>query len=375
MAQEPVNLLISTKDMAKQTTAQREHLFWVDGMRLMAIFAVVWLHTVTALGASFDLAPAHRWIVYVLNSTLRIGVPLFFMLSGYLLLGKQEPLRIFFTKRLNKVVVPLVAWTLVYILWEWQGAGRSPMTWQFWGATLWRALFFPVSFHLWFLYALIGIYLYLPILRVVVQHADEKILYYFIALWIVAVGVIPSALEMTGIEKSILDLHMISGCVGYVVMGYVLGRKEITKGFFYFLPLVAIGCIWLSAAGTFRFIETGQGTNLTNYFTGYLHPAIIVLSAAAFVMCHRLFKAVSPAAGKRLKKTVARLAASSFGIYLVHIIVLHHLCKSALGLGIVNAFARNPLIVTPLIAVIAFTISFFVIFVLQKLPIINKTVP
>jgi surface polysaccharide O-acyltransferase-like enzyme len=48
----------------------------------------------------------------------RIAVPLFFLLSGYLLLQKEEPLGVFFKKRAWKVFLPFIAWSLIYM---WQG--------------------------------------------------------------------------------------------------------------------------------------------------------------------------------------------------------------------------------------------------------------
>ncbi len=55
----------------------------------------------------------------IYNSMMRMAVPLFFMASGALVLNsKQENLSIFFKKRLLKVVIPLIAWSLIYIIFK-----------------------------------------------------------------------------------------------------------------------------------------------------------------------------------------------------------------------------------------------------------------
>ncbi|MBK9210985.1 MAG: acyltransferase family protein [Anaerolineales bacterium] len=53
----------------------------------------------------------------------RAAVPLFFMVSGFLLLKKEEPYSVFFRKRAVKVAVPFFIWSVIYLLWKREGFG------------------------------------------------------------------------------------------------------------------------------------------------------------------------------------------------------------------------------------------------------------
>jgi len=54
-------------------------------------------------------------IANIYGSIARISVPLFFMMSGYLLLPRTESLRSFYTKRMPKVVLPFIFWSVIYL--------------------------------------------------------------------------------------------------------------------------------------------------------------------------------------------------------------------------------------------------------------------
>ena len=83
------------------------HLEWVDFMRSIGVFLVVLAHT-DAWGGGPD------WVQKIYYTISRNGVPVFFLISGYLLLSKQEDLPTFMKKRAAKVLVPFFVWSMVY---------------------------------------------------------------------------------------------------------------------------------------------------------------------------------------------------------------------------------------------------------------------
>src|SRR5215216_3311907 len=80
---------------------------WVQLIRFLSAFLVVVAH-VNHWGAG----PRSAVIFYYTLS--RNGVPLFFLISGYLLLSKQEDLSVFFRKRAARIVVPFLVWSILY---------------------------------------------------------------------------------------------------------------------------------------------------------------------------------------------------------------------------------------------------------------------
>jgi surface polysaccharide O-acyltransferase-like enzyme len=98
----------------------------------------------------------------------KINVPLFFMVSGALLLGRNESVRLILTKRVARTVAVLVIFTGVYYLLRSLGiVGRpNPHLSDFFRADIWGPL--------WFLYAYISFLLALPLLRAVAQNLQRS---------------------------------------------------------------------------------------------------------------------------------------------------------------------------------------------------------
>lgn len=97
--------------------SSNNRIFWVDGVRVVAILSIVWLHSFATLLYRFDSIPISSWwLGNLYDSIARMGVPLFFMISGFLLLDKSEPWSIFLRKRMTKVIIPFIAWTIIYNL-------------------------------------------------------------------------------------------------------------------------------------------------------------------------------------------------------------------------------------------------------------------
>lgn len=75
---------------------------WVDYVRVAASFLVILVHTCSSTVTQYTSLPIIDWQVgNVYASLARVAVPLFFMLSGYLLLEKKESLQDVFFKRIK----------------------------------------------------------------------------------------------------------------------------------------------------------------------------------------------------------------------------------------------------------------------------------
>ena len=116
------------------------------------------------------------WVVANLyDSVSRWSVPVMVMISGLLLLDPQKeyPIKIFFKKRFNKILIPLVFWSIVYTIWKYK---TGIIAWQPLPAGLILKSFIDgtVFYHLWFVYMIIGLYISTPILRIFIKHATRE---------------------------------------------------------------------------------------------------------------------------------------------------------------------------------------------------------
>ena len=131
-------------------------------------------------------------------SLVPLGVPLFLMLSGALLLQPSkadEPIRVFLKKRLARIGIAFVFWAAIYFVWSYY-VDYAPLTVY---SIIQSLLEHGPYYQFWFIYLIMGLYLITPILRVVVKNADRKILRYLIILWFVAASVPPLLHLITGL--------------------------------------------------------------------------------------------------------------------------------------------------------------------------------
>jgi len=294
-------------------------------------------------------------------------VPLFFMISGFLLLRKRDSLSGFFKKRFRRLFIPLVAWSCFYALWSFFDGSSSPSSFS-----IYRLILVPAYYHLWFLYAIIGVYLYLPILQIIARYAGNNLLVYYIGLWFVAVSILSFSEELTGINSPI-DLLSISGFSGYLILGLVLGEKKITNGMAYLALLLSVICVYITAMGTYYLTVNNAGIFVGD-FAGYLSPNVVILSGSIFILIKFAAVRFPILRSDRAFAVIRSLGAASFGIYLIHAAYLSLLIGGKLGFSL-SAFSGNPVYSVPLTAITVFLLSYATIHLLRMNPVLRKLVP
>jgi len=354
---------------AEQSSLQTEpaHLDWIDLVRVIAVFQVVLIHLSYVIFFKEEVLSANWRAANFYDSLSRMGVPLFFMASGVLLLGKSEPLSDFFRKRFLKVGIPTLFWSIAYLLWSVEAYTNGTMSPLSIALSMLKVIYTGnVEIHLWFLYILIGIYLVVPLLRVFVSAASRRDLAYFVAMWFIATPLLELAQRLSGLQTALV-IPVVAGYVGYFVMGYLLADVKLERrGIF----LSALGCI-------IAITVTYFGTNLLSagaapidiYFYSYFSPPTVLASICGFLLLKHL--------GQNLGKAgsiVRTVAVTAFGIYLIHIFVVELLRKGILGFRLYSWQAPS-IYMIPLTALAVYVLSFAVVFGLQKIPVIKMLVP
>ena len=139
-------------------------------MRVIACVMVIAIHVCNIYNRAFpDLSHVDYTIAALVNAMSRISVPIFFMISGALMAGRtpdlQKSLRRFF-----KYLAITVFWCVFYWIW-----GRFYLQKSY---DFHDLLTVPTSKHLWYLYALLAIYLALPLIQTLIRGLSDKMLNY-----------------------------------------------------------------------------------------------------------------------------------------------------------------------------------------------------
>ena len=145
----------------------------LDLLRCLAILMVVTLHAAAPLLSDPSLLGTPAWyFCLLLDPFSRTGVPIFFMLSGFLLLRDPRTLQVgpFYRRRLPRLAVPLVLWNLIYALADAWSARRPFSPLEYLEGLLDRGCYY----HIWFIYLLVGLYLLAPFLKRIVDHASGR---------------------------------------------------------------------------------------------------------------------------------------------------------------------------------------------------------
>lgn len=301
----------------------KELFFWADRLRNIATVLVIAIHVSSPIAHGFsDINTWWWWAGNWWNALGRPAVPLFVMLSGYLILSKDYELGPFLKKRFSRIVIPAVFWMSIYMLYSFIARGE-PATW-------WDAIKIiisgPVHYHLWFIYLIIGLYLVYPILRPWVRTASEQDILYFLTLCAIGTWVYKILLVFGQVSIGIY-FELFSNNAGYFVLGYYLGTKSasddanltmpwrFTRHQLSWISLALITAGTVSTAMLSYWFSSAKGQNFT-FFYDYLTPNVSVSAIGWFMFVKTTFNK------KPLLDIEKDFAGASFGIYFVHVLVM-----------------------------------------------------
>lgn len=340
-----------------------ERIIWIDFLKVLAAFFVVLLHSTSPILYEYGNIDIDIWKMgnYV-DSFVRQAVPLFFMISGVLLLNKSyENLYLFFKKRFIKVIIPLLFWSIIYILFRKYIINQDIDIVK----QLILMLLYPQYYHLWFLYTIVGIYLFIPIFNIFIVNSNKTLQYYFISLWIISVSLIPLFNKLGNFDIPNY-MPMLTGYSGYLLIGYAISNIKISKKIFYFSLLM----ITISTLLTILFTENSSKelNKFDDFYYGYFSFTTLIQSISFFIITKFLVENID--ISKIIIKSVSSVASTSLGIYIIHPIILY-IIENNFSLNVVN----GSILLLLLIAISTFGISFLLIYFLQKTSYLKYVLP
>jgi len=338
---------------------QENKLNWTNNLRVLATISVIFLHVSgQILGLYGSVSSFVWWTGNIYDGSLRFCVPVFVMLTGALLLPKKYELKDFLIKRFSRIILPFLFWSCVYILFALNVKFIQAPTMNALeiGTFVFDLFRMGASVHLWYIYMVIGLYLFIPILSKWVQNCNEKEILYFLIIWGIAILLNQPFLEKFNTE---VDLSYFSDFIGYLVLGYYLSikkfnfsRKTIQIGSFL---LFFVG-ITITILGTY-FLTFKEG-KFNEYFYDYLSPNTLIASIGIFVL-FKNWTFTNPVG----LKIIDFIGKYSYGIYLVHVLILQFLSKSGMDYSFMN-----PIFSIPLTSLTCLILSTFIVYFLNKLP-------
>jgi len=286
---------------------------YLDSLRIFATLCVILLHCINPYFTNVALFSTKTWwVCNLLNSVTRTGVPLFFMISGFLLLTDEKTLNFadFYKRRLKKIIVPFFVWDVIYYVINRTSAGLSVFSLDFF-----KELFVSGSeYHLWFVYTLTGIYLFLPFMKRILDGCTLKQSLWLLVLVTFASTLRPFFNTVTPFYVYLFEPIM-DGYFGFFILGYVLGKYDIPAKVRTLVYAGGVAGFVLGVCGNYA-LSSPDSLNL--FFNGGYQINHFLCAAAVFVIFRHFKKIQNPA----LVKVISSFSSLTFEIYLIHVLVL-----------------------------------------------------
>ena len=365
---------------------KNHHIVWLDVVRFIAMFTVVCCHCTDPFnfypGTAPNIGEIKLWGA-IYGSVLRPCVPLFVMITGALLLPVRGDASTFYKKRIPRVFYPFLIWSVLYNLFPWitgllglnpqiildffPYAGEEVMQQSF-SVSLEYILMIPFNFsilavHMWYIYLLIGLYLYLPVFSAWVEKASERAKLMFLLAWGVTLLLpyyyqfVSNYLWGTCSWNSFGMLYAFAGFNGYLLLGHYLKNLEWSLK-----KTLAIGIPMFAAGYAVTFLGFRHITALPEYtdemlelFFTYCSLNVVMMTIPVFMLAKKV-----KVNSERMKKALANLTVCGFGIYMIHYfftgpsVVLMRAIDMPIGLQI------------PVAAILAFAVSWGLVWLIYR---------
>lgn len=365
---------------------KNQHIVWLDVVRFIAMFTVVCCHCTDPFnfypGTAPNIGEIKLWGA-IYGSVLRPCVPLFVMITGALLLPVRGDTSTFYKKRIPRVFYPFLIWSVLYNLFPWitgllglnpqiildffPYAGEEVMQQSF-SVSLEYILMIPFNFsilavHMWYIYLLIGLYLYLPVFSAWVEKASERAKLMFLLAWGVTLLLpyyyqfVSNYLWGTCSWNSFGMLYAFAGFNGYLLLGHYLKNLEwsLKKTLAIGIPMFAVGYA-VTFLGFRHITALPEYTDeMLELFFTYCSLNVVMMTIPVFMLAKKV-----KVNSERMKKALANLTVCGFGIYMIHYfftgpsVVLMRAINMPIGLQI------------PVAAILAFAVSWGLVWLIYR---------
>ena len=322
----------------------------LDLIKVLACIGVVLLHT-TMIG--FKETGSWNLLAY-LYYLGTYSIPLFFMVNGYLLLGKKDITYSYILQKVKWILITVSSWTFIVWLFK-RDFAVNPVK-KIIGSMVQKGYFF----QFWFFGALILIYLCLPVLRKIL---NSKRRYLYILSFFTTIGLIfelANIIIQTPLQSYVIQTFRLWTWFFYYFLGGLVAQfdKEFIKnGFKTWMKIVAVLLLLITPVILFFLAKTIYHNLFAEYFYDILFVKIVSLGVFLTILTLSL---------KESKyKWIVSLSNQTMGVFIVHTYVMKVLEK-LLGFSYTGAYLLFP--------IFTLCISIIVVSLLMKIPYFNRIV-
>lgn len=322
----------------------------LDLLKVLACVGVVLLHTTMAGFKETDSWNLLAYLYYL--STY--SIPLFFMVNGYLLLGKREITYHYILQKVKWILITVSSWT--FIVWIFKRDFTTNPIKNIVGSLIQRG-YFP---QFWFFGALILIYLCLPILR---KFLNSKRSYLYSLSLLLIIGLIfelSNILLQMPIQTYVIQTFRLwTGFFYYILGGFIaqFTIEEIESRFKNWMKIVSILLLLISPIILFFIAKTIYHNLFAEYFYDTLFVKVSTLGIFLTILTLTL--------NENRRESIVSLSNQTMGVFIIHTYIIK-VWEKLFGFNFVGAYL--------LFALFTLSVSFIITGMLMKIPYFNRIV-
>lgn len=297
----------------------KNRIVYFDVLNIFAAISVILLH---CNGIAHTYSNTTAWKQALGMEVLFYwAVPIFFMLTGATLMGYREKYstKQFFKKRLLRTALPFIIWSVI------NACIKRINPFEIGAKEFISRIFLSqIENVYWFFIPLFSIYLAMPILSLLKDN--KKILWYMAGGAFFLTSLFPPLFDLVGVKWNFsLSMLTMGGYLLFPVLGYLLSTTEFSRKQRWGIYVLGVFGALLRYGVTFH-LSTRDGI-INKTFFSYTGFYSVFLACAVFVffkhsgICKRI------AENQTVAGLFSKLAGCSFGVYLIHMIILRLLGK------------------------------------------------
>lgn len=284
---------------------------YLEIIRIIAIFLVIYVHTGTDGAEHYQIAgnAFSYCLSLVMYCLAQISVPLFFMVSGAVLLHKKETLKDVLIHRASRIlglilVFGFVQYVYFYFLNPEIGFSLSVYFKLVYSTT--------VITQFWYLYTYFAFMLILPFVRMLAVSMKKEHFLYLFGLQFLLNGLLPIVEYIWGNSRIVLSVPLLEGVLFYPLMGYFLEHQSdeffCRKKILVFTNLFGIMAVITNTVVAFMAHRQRGGAETLEGMTA-------AIALVLFLDLHALARHVK--VSYRLQRVICFLGSGVFGVYLL----------------------------------------------------------
>ncbi len=289
---------------------------YIDVLRFIGIIAVIAIHTdLGELYIDMPLGSVSYYVCMFISMFVSFSPVVFFMISGALLLGKNESIKDLWMKRVLRMVIVLILISLLYMLFDLLYDVEKADAVRFLPKLYSEARIIP----LWYLYAYIAFLITLPFIRGIASVINEKSGLYFFALAVFLKNIIPLIENIAGGSYHLQgDLRwdwMMNTVILYPIIGYWIHTKVSIEKIKKWLWLAVIIDVVYLMYYTYFVCNDNISKGVNAISDAWRGKISLINAVTVFMLLRVICKKTKSEKSHRLWKQIGECV---FGTYLIH---------------------------------------------------------